>query len=916
MNLIGRQTALSRIVSVGQQPEENAVVVYGGPGLGRTSLLESARPLLPMRSVLVRANPSESEIPLSGLSLMIANLGDSRLAEFTGRFTVASGEKEHLFAAANALLSLLRGLSLDPVVVLLDDADRMDEESQVIVGFMSTRLTSTGIRLVLSLQELPVNSPFAGLSAVALNRLNRAESERLFTTFAGPDAEPGTRQIVCDFAEGNPVSLTEIVQSLTDEQLKGESGLALPFRPGPRMLEFARNAIAGIDEKTMQILKSVSTAPLVHLESLIGDNPEATDAIDDLVSSRLVHIDGRYVLVSDPLVRSGLYWGMKSGQRREEHALLAHVNRESDPVLACWHESWSIMGSTGPGLLEGAAALATEGFRTAAVEFVERALLLRHRTQSSIEEMLGVVRAFVDRGDLELVLRYCALGLSASIEPTLALALFRVKVIATFLLEERIAADDVWAHIETADVAQPSIRVEINELCATAGLLAAERGETAEANRYLAKIETDSVAGDALIPGQDPCLTVGASDGVSTGFDLRTVVVRALGGTLEPRLPSFLSADAAELQSDPIASQLDAARALTFAEHHDDARRIFSRMLIHAPESASVLRDTVRIYAAENDIAAGHFDQAGALVDQLNIESRVMRLRQLLLQTWCLTIRGKSELTGPLIAECLTLVERDRNPVLGARFFANQGTTALMRGEVEQAVDEFDRVRAFTAELPFTLHPRYLPDLIEATVRGNSPQDALDLLAEFDEQRARTPMRWSLLAAARARAIVAPDDRAIAAYEEALALFTPADSPYELGRTLLNYASRLDRISGPEQGNSARARAHHLFGRIGAPAWTESVVRPQRVAQPPPEARPDFELNDNELAIVHMIQRGFRNKEIAARLYISLRTVEVRLTQIYRKTGANSRTHLLALLTHYETQSELVSPTSALSGER
>jgi DNA-binding NarL/FixJ family response regulator len=44
------------------------------------------------------------------------------------------------------------------------------------------------------------------------------------------------------------------------------------------------------------------------------------------------------------------------------------------------------------------------------------------------------------------------------------------------------------------------------------------------------------------------------------------------------------------------------------------------------------------------------------------------------------------------------------------------------------------------------------------------------------------------------------------------------------------------------------------------------------------------------------VREGYRNKEIAAALFISLRTVELRLTHIYRKVGARSRSHLAALL--------------------
>ena len=55
-------------------------------------------------------------------------------------------------------------------------------------------------------------------------------------------------------------------------------------------------------------------------------------------------------------------------------------------------------------------------------------------------------------------------------------------------------------------------------------------------------------------------------------------------------------------------------------------------------------------------------------------------------------------------------------------------------------------------------------------------------------------------------------------------------------------------------------------------------------------------LTPGEREIALLVAEGLRNKEIAARLYMSVRTVELRLTTIYRKLGARSRSHLAAML--------------------
>ena len=55
-------------------------------------------------------------------------------------------------------------------------------------------------------------------------------------------------------------------------------------------------------------------------------------------------------------------------------------------------------------------------------------------------------------------------------------------------------------------------------------------------------------------------------------------------------------------------------------------------------------------------------------------------------------------------------------------------------------------------------------------------------------------------------------------------------------------------------------------------------------------------LSPGEHQVVERVLSGLRNKEIAALLGVSLRTVETRLTNVYKKTGASSRAHLVALI--------------------
>jgi DNA-binding CsgD family transcriptional regulator len=142
--------------------------------------------------------------------------------------------------------------------------------------------------------------------------------------------------------------------------------------------------------------------------------------------------------------------------------------------------------------------------------------------------------------------------------------------------------------------------------------------------------------------------------------------------------------------------------------------------------------------------------------------------------------------------------------------------------------------------------------------------------------------------------------------EQSLQLFSQAlegraarDSVFERARTLLCYAERLGAFGRRRESRDGLMRAKVMFDEAGADAWTQHVdslllderAEPSRAAGNPAM----LVLADHERALAKMVARGMRNKEIAGTLYVSVRTVEVRLTAIYRKLGVESRAQLTAL---------------------
>ena len=116
------------------------------------------------------------------------------------------------------------------------------------------------------------------------------------------------------------------------------------------------------------------------------------------------------------------------------------------------------------------------------------------------------------------------------------------------------------------------------------------------------------------------------------------------------------------------------------------------------------------------------------------------------------------------------------------------------------------------------------------------------------------------------------------------------DSLFERARTHLCFAERLQACGRPGDAKDALLRAKALFEEIGAASWTQPVDtllfsdRLQESRRSRPGAAAALE---QERELVQLVARGRRNKEIAASLFVSVRTVEVRLTAIYRKLGVH-----------------------------
>ena len=197
---------------------------------------------------------------------------------------------------------------------------------------------------------------------------------------------------------------------------------------------------------------------------------------------------------------------------------------------------------------------------------------------------------------------------------------------------------------------------------------------------------------------------------------------------------------------------------------------------------------------------------------------------------------------------------------------------------------------------------RFHGDHIEVVVGLGDLDRAERLLDRFESRGHATARPWTMATAARCRGLLlaARGDLpgAIEALDQALRHHQQLPMPFELGRTLL--------VMGQVQRRAKRkliARQHlqqalDIFESLPAPLWAQhSRSEIARIGLRPPAP---LALTATEERVALLAAAGRTNRQIAAALFVSPRTVEANLARAYRKLGVSSRAELGAAMTRRE----------------
>jgi DNA-binding CsgD family transcriptional regulator len=192
-------------------------------------------------------------------------------------------------------------------------------------------------------------------------------------------------------------------------------------------------------------------------------------------------------------------------------------------------------------------------------------------------------------------------------------------------------------------------------------------------------------------------------------------------------------------------------------------------------------------------------------------------------------------------------------------------------------------------------------DRIEAAIRAGDPATARRWLDAFEPWAAGSTAPWGRAVVDHGRALLA-DDAAEAErrFQSALAIHEGAARPFERARTELAFGERLRRAKQRAEAREPLTAALDAFERLGARPWAERARTELRATGGTAGGRraqaAAEQLTPHELQIAVLVSQGMTNREAAAALFLSPKTIEYHLGQIYRKLDVRGRAQLARLM--------------------
>jgi DNA-binding CsgD family transcriptional regulator len=898
--ILGRGAELEHVGALlaDDAPVARALVLTGDAGVGKTTIWEEGVRLAGDRGLRVlAARPAEGEaaLPFAALGDLLGPFADAielprpqRGALDRALQRADVDEPADRLAVSRAALGLLQGLARDgPLVVAVDDVQWLDTPTEHVLAFALRRLTDVPARVLIARRSdggpppLGLRATLMTVEPLAPGELGALLHDRLALDLARPRLLELHR-----VSGGNPFYALEIGRALLREP--GSTG-PLPVPDSLGDLLRLRLETLSDDAREATLLTAASTQPTW---TLIERAAGRTDGVADAVRAGVLRLDGDRLRFSHPLHASIAYGSAAPWDRRAAHQRLAEAALDPDEraqqlAVAVEQPDEDVASE----LEQAATASAGRGAPEAAARLAERAAELtpagdephrRRRLAAAAEHHV----ASGDPSRARVILDSLVAALPAG--PERARLLWRLAD----------AGDDLAASIRLCERAldeaagDPGLSAEIHTALGMFTWIAGERGRSTGHTREAARF--------AELAGDESLLAISLAEACHTDVVLRSTfrreeMDRALA--LEARLDSFPTYLRPSFQLGVMlmyTDELDAARPLLAAE--------LDRMEAAGDEAG---RSGVLYRLSELELRAGNWGAAHRSAREaveLAASSNHEQEQAVVLSGLGLVLAhlGRLDEACERAEVARGLARESGDMTIVQRADATLGFAALSRGDAAEAIDWLEPARTELqrqgiGELSIS---HVVQNEIEALILLGRLEDADAVIAFVEEQGRSSGRAWHAAVSARGRALVAAArgdyEAARAQVERALLAHERLPQPFERARTLLAQGTIERRAKHRAAARDALTAALELFDGLGAALWAERAAA--ELARIPGRGRASSELTETERRVAELVADGLSNKEVAARLFVSVRAVEANLSKVYAKLGVRSRSQLAGRL--------------------
>jgi DNA-binding CsgD family transcriptional regulator len=608
-----------------------------------------------------------------------------------------------------------------------------------------------------------------------------------------------------------------------------------------------------------------------------------TETFAELETKQLVSFAGTLVRFSHPLVATAALSRAGPAQRRAVHRVLAAVLTAPEHAgERAMHLAEATLGTDErvAGLLEDVAgrARARSGY-AAAVTALERAAALSENDATRARRMYLAAAdaqlAGLNARAREMLIAADGLALDARLRVAVAAGRSRVEA---FTGHPALAHRILREAARSLSDEEPARRAELLTDSAMAALLAGDSRAAIAAADEAQRIAVEPTASVALVTSLVQGITLmhlgRHRDGVLmlTGCS-ELARRRGVGGP-------------------PTEYVILAAAALSWTGQHDIGRDMVLPLVDDLRARGALGMLPFALYALGSaEIRAG----------------RVGAARAAAIEAADLAATTGDLLWRYLALSLLTLVEAVRGDVSACREHGREAL-ALRRDDTDYPRDagealalldlSLGRYDEAIAQLRDGVEIDSNRDLMEAYVRSGRSlteqmQAVLAAHLEGDNLAIDVAIAWRL------RGLTAPESGFDECFENALKEHVPAAYPWETARTHLAYGERLRRAGRRVDARAQLRRALEIFERLGAAVWAERARQELTATGETVRSRPGAtnveRLTPQEYQVARAVARGATNRQAASALFLSAKTIEFHLGNVYRKLGVRSRTELAVL---------------------